>query len=215
MFHLLLLAFALGALALPHLTVGGTTGTCAVTTPAEVKDFSTQMPYCYSKGVRHSSGTKLCAADLKTVDDSLKAAESTIIDAFNEQFETFVEFPFPSHKCLLPTRSTCTKASSTECENVVMAVACLGGAREVDKDNKVLQVCPHSEFTGPQDLFQVCYADAKKWFIDTCGCPESAITDDPAIAGKDDTVCSHSPATMAILSRWVVLAFLACLALLL
>jgi len=94
MFHLLLLAFVLGAFALPDSTVGGTTTTCPVTIPAEVKDFSTQMPYCYSKGVRHPSGTKLCAEDLKVVDDAAKAAESVTRAAAQESMKTFVELPF-------------------------------------------------------------------------------------------------------------------------
>jgi len=96
-----------------------------------------------------------------------------------------------------------------------MAITCTVGATEIDKDNKMLQVSPFSESSEPQDLFQLCYADAQKWFIDACGCPESYFTALPIVAGKDDTVCSHSPATMAILSRGVVLAILAIFALLL
>jgi len=94
MFHLLLLAFVLGAFALPDSTVGGTTTTCPVTTPAEVKDFSSQMPYCYSKGLRHPSGTKLCAADLKMIDDATKATETITLAAFQELMKTFVELSF-------------------------------------------------------------------------------------------------------------------------
>jgi len=56
----------------------------------------------------------------------------------------------------------------------------------------------------------MCYNDAKRWIVEICGCPENTMVKmSEKFAAKDETVCSHSPASTAIISVWAALAVMA------